>query len=157
MEPPKGLVPKYYKPTRTYYERRKGRVWPHRTFHERKLDRSAKFWAYSYGWKQRPCTACNGSGRYDVNGSPKCGGCEGTGREAYKGRKHDALWQAFRAAHPSNERVHAMLNELRRWREIERSTLNADEHEHEGVSGATDLDGQSRTAKGDGLAPDGHC
>lgn len=27
------------------------------------------------------CYACNGSGRYDHNGSPKCGACNGTGRE----------------------------------------------------------------------------
>lgn len=26
------------------------------------------------------CTACNGSGRYDSNGSPKCGACRGCGR-----------------------------------------------------------------------------
>jgi hypothetical protein len=25
------------------------------------------------------CTACNGSGRYDHNGSPKCGSCHGRG------------------------------------------------------------------------------
>lgn len=28
------------------------------------------------------CYACNGSGRYDVNGSPKCGSCTGTGIQA---------------------------------------------------------------------------
>lgn len=26
------------------------------------------------------CVACNGSGIYDHNGSPKCGCCEGTGK-----------------------------------------------------------------------------
>lgn len=31
--------------------------------------------------KPRPCIACNGTGRYDHNGSPKCGACDGTGRE----------------------------------------------------------------------------
>lgn len=25
------------------------------------------------------CVACNGSGRYDVSGSPKCSSCNGTG------------------------------------------------------------------------------
>ena len=34
-------------------------------------------------WKNKPiqqkCTACGGSGRYDVKGSPKCGSCNGTG------------------------------------------------------------------------------
>jgi len=35
-------------------------------------------------WKNKPisnkkCIACNGSGRYDVSGSPKCASCNGTG------------------------------------------------------------------------------
>lgn len=29
--------------------------------------------------KRKKCVACNGSGRYDVAGSPKCGACKGTG------------------------------------------------------------------------------
>lgn len=29
------------------------------------------------------CTACNGSGYYDHNGSPRCGACNGTGKEIY--------------------------------------------------------------------------
>lgn len=29
----------------------------------------------------QPCLACNGSGRYDTTGSPKCGACRGTGKE----------------------------------------------------------------------------
>jgi len=35
--------------------------------------------------KERKCYACNGSGHYDTNGSPKCGACGGTG----KGRHED--------------------------------------------------------------------
>lgn len=31
--------------------------------------------------KPKPCLACNGSGRYDHNGSPKCGACNGTGKD----------------------------------------------------------------------------
>ena len=31
-----------------------------------------------------PCVACNGSGRYDSTGSPKCGACNGTGEQASK-------------------------------------------------------------------------
>lgn len=27
------------------------------------------------------CVACNGSGVYDTTGSPKCGSCDGTGKE----------------------------------------------------------------------------
>lgn len=29
--------------------------------------------------KPEKCIACNGSGRYDHNGSPKCASCNGTG------------------------------------------------------------------------------
>jgi DnaJ-class molecular chaperone len=54
------------------------------TFHERKEERRDYFMKYVYGWKQRPCSACNGSGRYDSDGSPACGGCDGTGKEKYK-------------------------------------------------------------------------
>jgi len=31
--------------------------------------------------KSKSCIACNGSGRYDHNGSPPCGACGGTGIE----------------------------------------------------------------------------
>lgn len=53
-------------------------------FKERKQKRIEHFEKYVKGWKQRPCTACNGSGYYDHNGSPKCGACNGTGKEMYK-------------------------------------------------------------------------
>ena len=36
------------------------------------------------------CVACNGSGHYDHNGSPKCGACEGTGWE----QKHTE-WERY--------------------------------------------------------------
>ena len=29
----------------------------------------------------KPCVACNGSGRYDSTGSPKCSACNGTGKQ----------------------------------------------------------------------------
>ena len=29
--------------------------------------------------KPKVCLACNGSGKYDVSGSPKCASCNGTG------------------------------------------------------------------------------
>lgn len=32
--------------------------------------------------EKKKCVACNGSGRYDVNGSPKCVACNGTGLSA---------------------------------------------------------------------------
>lgn len=53
-------------------------------FLERKLERTKHYKKYVEGWKDRPCTACNGSGYYDHNGSPKCGCCGGTGKEKYK-------------------------------------------------------------------------
>ena len=34
-----------------------------------------------YDWDKRPCTACNGSGKYDAKGSPLCVACNGTGEE----------------------------------------------------------------------------
>lgn len=37
--------------------------------------------------KTAQCTACGGSGCYDVAGSPKCGACGGTGRQPAKQTK----------------------------------------------------------------------
>lgn len=34
----------------------------------------------NHGRKRVTCSACSGSGRYDHNGSPKCGACNGTGK-----------------------------------------------------------------------------
>lgn len=53
-------------------------------FHERKKERKEYYERYVKGWKQRNCTACNGSGYYDHDGSPPCGACDGTGKETYK-------------------------------------------------------------------------
>lgn len=52
-----------------------------------KVARATYYFKYIYGWKQRPCSACGGSGRYDDNGSPKCDVCNGTGKETYPGPK----------------------------------------------------------------------
>lgn len=54
------------------------------SFHERKEERKAYYKKYVEGWKIRKCSACNGSGCYDHNGSPACGACDGTGKERYK-------------------------------------------------------------------------
>lgn len=54
------------------------------TFHERKRQRTEYYEKYVKGWKLGPCTACYGSGHYDVNGSPPCGACNGTGKERIK-------------------------------------------------------------------------
>lgn len=48
---------------------------------ERKALRREHYRKYVEGWKQVPCLACNGSGRYDHNGSPRCASCGGTGKE----------------------------------------------------------------------------
>ena len=54
------------------------------TYYERKAERAAYYQKHVFGWKQRTCSACNGSGRYDHNRSPWCEACNGTGRERYK-------------------------------------------------------------------------
>lgn len=54
------------------------------SFRARKAARTEYNKRFVYGWKLRPCYACNGSGRYDSSGSPPCGGCDGTGKERYK-------------------------------------------------------------------------
>lgn len=53
-------------------------------FRERKAERTDYYRRYVAGWKLRKCTACNGSGYYDSDRSPRCGGCDGTGKERYK-------------------------------------------------------------------------
>ena len=58
--------------------------------YERKQKRIEHFEKNVKGWKQRPCTACNGSGYYDDNGSPKCGACNGTGKEMYNPKKNNS-------------------------------------------------------------------
>ncbi len=57
-------------------------------YQARKAERIKYYTTYIHGWKQRKCSACNGTGRYDNNDSPKCSGCNGTGRETYKEIKH---------------------------------------------------------------------
>lgn len=56
-------------------------------YHREKQHRKEYYLKYVYGWKLRRCTACSGSGVYDTNGSPKCGACNGTGKERYKSLK----------------------------------------------------------------------
>lgn len=55
------------------------KIYPEHNFHERKAKRKAYFDKYS-GKKLVTCIACNGSGRYDHNGSPHCGACQGAGK-----------------------------------------------------------------------------
>lgn len=56
-------------------------------YHKDKERRKEYYLEYVHGWCLRVCTACNGSGYYDHNNSPKCGCCKGTGRERYPGPK----------------------------------------------------------------------
>lgn len=53
-------------------------------FHERKKERTEHYNNLVKGWKQQPCVACNGPGRYDAWKSPPCSACNGTGKERYK-------------------------------------------------------------------------
>jgi hypothetical protein len=55
-------------------------------FKERKTYRKDYYLRFVYGWKLRPCTACSVSGYYDHKNSPKCGACDGTGKERYKSK-----------------------------------------------------------------------
>jgi len=57
------------------------------TFQERKKERTEHYFKYVYGMKLQVCSACNGSGHYDVKGSPPCGACSGTGKEEYESDK----------------------------------------------------------------------
>lgn len=61
------------------------------SFHQRKKERTEYFYRFIFGWKLYDCTACNGSGYYDDDGSPPCGSCEGTGKERKRGPKAKAL------------------------------------------------------------------
>jgi DnaJ-class molecular chaperone len=54
------------------------------TFHERKQHRTDYYELFTKGWKERDCSACNGSGHYDSNAHPRCAACDGTGKEKFK-------------------------------------------------------------------------
>lgn len=53
-------------------------------FHDCKAERRARYFRYEYRWRLQTCGACNGSGYYDDNGSPRCSSCGGTGKERYQ-------------------------------------------------------------------------
>ena len=53
-------------------------------FLTRKKERTEFYEKNIKGQKQKPCIACNGSGYYDVNNSPRCESCQGTGIEQVK-------------------------------------------------------------------------
>ena len=58
-------------------------------FYERKQERKEYFEKYVKGWKLVKCLACNGSGHYDSNGSPKCSNCNGTGKERVSPKEYE--------------------------------------------------------------------
>lgn len=64
-------------------------------FRDRKASRIDSFFRDVFGWTQRTCFACAGSGRYDHCGSPPCSGCEGTGKEKRR-PSHGRLYNALR-------------------------------------------------------------
>ena len=49
------------------------------TYLQRKKERT-DHQKFVEGWKQIPCSACSGSGKYDHGGSPNCSGCGGSGK-----------------------------------------------------------------------------
>lgn len=49
--------------------------------YQTRKEQRRKAYGENHGRKLIPCTACSGSGFYDSHGSPKCGSCEGTGKE----------------------------------------------------------------------------
>ncbi|TYO65477.1 hypothetical protein FXV83_16205 [Bradyrhizobium hipponense] len=51
-------------------------------YHERKALRRQHFEQNVKGWKLVKCSACNGSGYYDNDGSPPCSACNGRGKVA---------------------------------------------------------------------------
>jgi DnaJ-class molecular chaperone len=61
-----------------------------------KVRRIKDYYQYTFKHKERDCCACNGSGWYDWSDPetgyhPKCGGCEGTGKETYQDIKDEDL------------------------------------------------------------------
>ena len=56
------------------------------SFLSRKTERTKHYFDSVYKHKLQICTACSGSGRYDNDGSPNCGCCDGTGKTLYKVR-----------------------------------------------------------------------
>ena len=65
------------------------------TFHERKAERTKKFLTQINGFPMVTCVCCNGSGRYDVSGSPDCGACDGKGKVRSKYSKDDPRFTEY--------------------------------------------------------------
>ena len=70
-------------------------------FKSRKAARTAYYKRFIEGWKLIPCSACNGSGWYDNTDKhgrqPKCGCCEGTGKERVSPTEYQRHFEAERS------------------------------------------------------------
>ena len=60
-------------------------------YRTRKAGRKRRYETQVHGWKLVRCIACDGSGRYDNNGSPKCGACGGTGKTRVSPKEFELL------------------------------------------------------------------
>ena len=49
-------------------------------FKDRKQKRKEHYEKFVKGKELVICISCNGSGKYDHNGSPSCGACDGVGK-----------------------------------------------------------------------------
>lgn len=90
---------------------------PHaETWQERKRERSIKYWR-RHGVGEETCTACSGSGYYDHNGSPACGGCEGTGRRRGRLNPEDEAVRAIESIAREQRNLIEMRRAMREGRE----------------------------------------
>jgi DnaJ-class molecular chaperone len=72
-------------------------------YRERKKFRTEFYLQFIYGWKQRPCISCNGSGYYDWDNGP-CGACDGEGIELYPGPKSAQMKTHLKLMEQGNDR-----------------------------------------------------
>ncbi len=64
-------------------------------FNQEKVSRTIDYYQNEYMHTLITCTACNGSGYYDHNGSPECGCCDGTGKCAEPSKRHGLFITEF--------------------------------------------------------------
>lgn len=76
-----------YQEAKAVFQKRGQYARERNSFYDLKANRTEFYLRFEFGHKLEKCVACNGSGRYDNNGSPKCGACEGTGKNRYKAEK----------------------------------------------------------------------
>ncbi len=86
------------------------------TFRERKAARKQHFERYVKGWKLRPCSACDGSGYYEADGSPPCGACDGTGKERYKPKLCCACGEPLTDIEQAHYEINCQRCEIRQYK-----------------------------------------